>query len=188
MRYESVLPAGPGRPRRSGAALCALACLVALGGAALALAGQAPPPDVKDIYGYVENVLVGESRLEMKAKLDTGAATSSLDAGEIRVYNREGRGWVEFAVRDQRTGRRVTFRKRLLRRVSIKEHDGSRQRRPVVAVEICLGGHLRDVEVSLVDRTEFLYPVLLGRRALEGIAVVDPELSFTARPDCEAGD
>jgi len=173
--------------RRPGAWFLAPACLGTLLLAVPAGADRETAPETKDIYGFVESVLVGESRLEMKAKLDTGAATSSLDADDIRHYTRDGRGWVEFTVRDQRGSRTVTFRKPLVRRVSIKEHDGSRQRRPVVAVEICLGSHLREIEVSLVDRTQFLYPVLLGRRALEGIALVDPELSLTSRPDCGAG-
>lgn len=148
-------------------------------GAAVVIAEPA-----KDILGWVEPVLVGESRLEMSAKLDSGAETSSLDASKMRRYRRSGESWVEFMVSSRETGRRVTFRRRLLRQVRIKEHDGRHQKRPVVAVDVCLGTHLRSVEVSLVDRGEFDYPMLLGRRALAGIAVVDPELSLTGSPSC----
>ncbi len=44
-----------------------------------------------------------------------------------------------------------------------------------------------EIEVSLVDRSGFSFPVLLGRNALEGLAVVDSELEFTSQPVC-AGD
>ncbi len=149
------------------------------------LAGSPASADQsKDIFGWVERVLVGETRLSMKAKLDTGAETSSLDALRIKKFRRSGKRWVEFVVTDSDTGRRVNFKKPLLREVRIKRHDGRSQLRPVVAVDICLGDHLRRVQVSLIDRSEFLYPVLLGRRALEGIAVVDSELSLTRDPGC----
>jgi hypothetical protein len=53
---------------------------------------------------------------------------------------------------------------------------------------ICLGDHLMEIEVSLVDRSGFAFPVLLGRNALEGRAVVDSELEYTAGPNCPAED
>ncbi len=150
----------------------------------LLLAAPAAAAGDKDLLGWAERVLVGRSQLVLRAKLDTGADTSSLSATRIRRYRRGSERWVEFTVVDETSGRRVRFKRPLLRRVRIKEHDGSGQSRPVVKVEICLGDHQRRVEVSLVDRSNFDYPMLLGRRALEGIAVVDPELRFTTRPDC----
>ncbi len=153
-------------------------------GVALMISSAASASQGKDIFGWVEHVLVGKTRLSMKAKLDTGAETSSLDALEIKKFRRSGKRWVEFVVADSDAGRRVSFKKPLLREVRIKRHDGRSQLRPVVAIEICLGDHLKRVQVSLTDRSEFLYPVLLGRRALEGIAVVDPELSLTSIPGC----
>jgi hypothetical protein len=159
--------------------------LVTVGlGLALLAASAASASEGKDIFGWVEHVLVGKTRLSMKAKLDTGAETSSLDALQIKKLRRSGKRWVEFVVVDSDTGRRVNFKKPLLREVRIKRHEGRSQLRPVVAMEICLGDHLKRVQVSLIDRGEFLYPVLLGRRALEGIAVVDPELSLTSTPGC----
>jgi hypothetical protein len=153
--------------------------------AALALVAARPlSADSKDLLGWLEMVEVGESRLTMKAKLDTGADTSSLDATRIRRYRSSGRTWVEFRVESEGGDRKVTFRRPVVRMVRIKEHDGEHQRRPVVEVEICLGTHWKRVQVSLIDRSEFTYPLLLGRRALEGLAVVDPELSYTREPGC----
>ena len=140
----------------------------------------------KDIFGWVERVQIGKSRLELEAKLDTGADTSSLDAAKIRRFRQKGGDrWVEFLVVDETSGRRIRYKKRLVRYAYIKEHEGPSQRRPVVRMEICLGSHLRDVEVSLVDRSGFQYPLLLGRNALEDIALVDASTSLTTGPECQ---
>lgn len=140
----------------------------------------------KDIFGYVEWVEVGRHEIELKAKLDTGAATSSLDAQDIRRLIRRSTGerFVEFTLHDVDSGETIRLKRPLVRLVRIKQHDGSHQVRPVVAVDLCLGDHRDSVEVSLIDRSEFLYPMLLGRSALEGRVVVDPELTFTRPPAC----
>ncbi len=67
----------------------------------------------------------------------------------------------------------------------IKRHEGESQRRSVVELSVCLGDHRRKVEFSLIDRSQFDYPVLLGRSALAGIAVVDPAETFLSQPGCE---
>jgi hypothetical protein len=144
-------------------------------------------PTKKEILGWVEHVHVGKSRLELTAKLDTGADTSSLDANHIRRYRgKDGQRWVEFLVEEDRRGRRVRFKKPLVRTAYIKEHSGPSQKRSVVMMEICLGEYLQEVEVTLVDRSGFAYPVLLGRNALEGLAVIDPALQMTRKPRCPA--
>ena len=178
---------GRNRQTRPGLGL-GRALVVALCALGASHGASAVEPIEKDILGWAEPVLVGESRLEMTAKLDTGAETSSLDAVKIRRYRKSGRRWVEFLVQSRESGRRVTFRRRLVREVRIKEHDGRHQERPVVTVDVCLGTHLRTVEVSLIDRGEFDYQMLLGRKAVAGIAVVDPELLLTRMPSCYDGE
>lgn len=139
----------------------------------------------KDIFGWVERVELGKSRLELEAKLDTGADTSSLDAAKIRRYRqKDGDRWVEFQVVDRASGRRIRYKKRLIRYAYIKEHEGPSQRRPVIRMQVCLGDHLADVEMNLVDRSGFDYPILLGRNALDNVALVDAAESFTTPPDC----
>ncbi|MFP3941466.1 MAG: ATP-dependent zinc protease [Thermoanaerobaculia bacterium] len=152
-----------------------------------ASAGPAAAAKTKDIFGWVERVEVGRHEITLKAKLDTGAATSSLDAQDIRrlVRRSTGERSVEFTLHDPESGDSIRLKKPLVREVRIKQHDGSHQVRPVVVIDICVGDHFDTVEVSLIDRSEFLYPMLLGRSALEGRIVVDPELTFTQDPDCD---
>ncbi|MNR48119.1 hypothetical protein D3C85_1673140 [compost metagenome] len=59
-------------------------------------------------------------------------------------------------------------------------------KRPVVDLELCLGDVKRTVEVNLVDRSSFNYPLLVGSKALrEFKAAVNPAKKFTAgKPDC----
>jgi hypothetical protein len=140
----------------------------------------------QDLFGWVEWVIVGEREMKLKAKLDTGAETSSLDATGIRILRRRqsGERFVEFQLTNDSSGRTITFKKRQVREARIKQHDGSFQTRPVVVIAVCLGDHLQEVEFTLIDRSHFLYPVLLGRSALVDLAVVDPSLTFSRDPAC----
>ena len=156
---------------------------VAISALALALAGSAVAAE-PDIFGWAEPVVLVETGFELEAKLDTGAETSSLDAIDIRRFRRKGESWVRFTVEDQGEDEEVRLERPLLRRVLIKRHDGDSQRRSVVSLTVCLGDHRREVEFSLIDRSEFTYPVLLGRSALAGIAVVDPDETNLSEPVC----
>ncbi len=165
-------------------ALAAFA-LVACALAALALPGAAAAAE-PSIFGWAEPVVLEETGFELEAKLDTGADTSSLDAIDIRRFRRKGVSWVRFTVEDHADGEEVRLERRLLRRVLIKQHDGDSQRRSVVSLTVCLGEHRRKIEFSLIDRSRFDYPVLLGRSALAGIAIVDPDEINLSEPSCDS--
>ena len=149
--------------------------------------GDAAEENVRTIFGYIEYARIGLPQLEIKAKLDSGAETSSLDAHSITVYKEDGRRRVRFTVTNRSNGEEISFDEPLARHVRIKQHGGGIQRRPVVSMDICLGEDSRTVMVNLTDRSNFIYQLLLGRSALEGIALIDPALTFTKRPSCVAG-
>lgn len=138
----------------------------------------------KLIFGWVEQVVVSRAAFTLHAKLDTGANTASLDAQDITRFERNGEPWVRFTIAGEEPGQQQTLERPLSRDVLIKRHKGPSQRRPVVIVPICLGPFYLDMEVSLIDRSHFNYPVLIGRRALEGIGVVDAERALTHDPSC----
>ena len=156
-----------------------------IGALALALAGPAVASEA-EIFGWAEPVILEEAGYRLDAKLDTGADTSSLDAIDIRRFRRKGKSYVRFTVEDHDEGETVRLERPLLRRVRIKQHAGDSQLRSVVSLTVCLGEHRREVEFSLIDRSQFDYPVLLGRSALAGIAVVDPEATSLSEPACAA--
>jgi hypothetical protein len=142
----------------------------------------------RSIFGYVERVVITDKGFSLKARLDTGAETSSLDAHNIRRFRRGDSRYVRFDVRDPDTDELVTLERPLVRIVRIRQHEGPSMQRPVVMMKICLGQLLQEVEVSLTPRTEFLYPMLIGRSAMRGAIIVDPEQTFTMPPQCDLSE
>ena len=143
---------------------------------------EAPPPEV---YGWIEPVMLDpKRRWLMDAKLDTGADTSSLDARDIKRVRFRGQSYVRFTLVDPQTGEEVSLRRPFVRNVRIRRHNGEHQRRRVALMNVCLGSQERMIEVTLVDRGVFDYPLLLGRSALRGLAIVDPTVERTREPTC----
>lgn len=138
----------------------------------------------KQVFGYLEKVMVSKAGVTLQAKLDTGADTSSLHAENIKRFRRAGERFVRFQVRDEE-GELITLERHLARIARIRRHDGDYQRRPVVEMMVCIGAVTRRVEINLIDRSGLDFPFLLGRSAMEGAVVIDPERTFTAEPSCE---
>jgi hypothetical protein len=136
------------------------------------------------IFGWLENAFLPGPGLEIKAKLDTGAETSSLDARVIKKFKKGGKRWVRLALLDRDSGKEYILVQERVRTIGVVQHDGSRQTRPVVLIEVCIGGQNLITEVSLIDRSEFNYPLLLGRSALASFALVDPGSMFLGEPGC----
>ena len=136
------------------------------------------------ILGWVESAFLADVQLELKAKLDTGAETSSLDARILKKFRKSGKRWVRFAIADRESGEEFVLVRERVRTVSVVQHDGEHQVRPVVMLRICIAGHWHDTEVSLIDRSEFNYQLLLGRSALASFALVDPGSTFLGQSGC----
>lgn len=143
------------------------------------------------MLGWVEMITIEPWGTQIKAKLDTGALTSSMHADPIERFERDDEEWVRFtiALEDEATDKQVskTFERPLYRNVIIKK-PGIDQRRPVVRMHICLDGRLLEEQFTLTDRSKMLYPVLLGRRTLEHVALVDPKTTFLSEPRCDEPD
>lgn len=143
----------------------------------------------KEILGWIENALVTSKRIKVKAKLDTGAKTTSMHAINIKRFKRDGQRMVRFTIEDPDSGELFEMESPLVRSVRIKESIGDEHsRRPVVELWLCVGSLGRVVEVNLVDRSRFNYPLLIGRSAMAGLIVVDSEETFTLPPDCPPED
>jgi hypothetical protein len=137
----------------------------------------------KDIVGRIERVRIYPGDLVLRAKLDTGARNSSLNGPSMTKFEKNGETWVRFSVKNHR-GQEATIERKIIRQAKIKQKNQDSERRPVIMLGICLGRQYREVEVNLVDRAEFNYQMLIGRSFMIGHLVVDPELKFTAEPDC----
>jgi hypothetical protein len=133
-----------------------------------------------EIVGWVENAMLVGPGISLKAKLDTGAETSSLDAGIIKKFRKDGKRWIRFRITDRETGKDY-----IVVTIGVIQHDGSTQTRPVVLMKVCIASRLLVTEVSLIDRSEFNYQLLLGRNTLKSFALVDPGSTFLSNPDCK---
>ena len=161
-------------------------CTVILLLAAPLLQGSSQDPG-KVIAGWIEKISLVEQPLILKAKLDTGAKTSSIHAVNVEPFMRDGDRWVRFDLLLEDVDDKqhtVHMEKPKVRRVRIKDNDGDDDRRAVVELEICFDGRRHVTEFTLAERTDYIYDVLLGREFLQGVAVVDPESTFLTQAHC----
>jgi hypothetical protein len=137
----------------------------------------------KWVVGWVEKVRIYPGNLVLHAKLDSGAEYSSLHAANLTQFERDGKTWARFELQD-RESHTVTLERPILRLATIKRHFLQSQKRPVIKLGICLGNFYRVTEVNLVDRSGFMYPMLIGRKFMEGAVAIDPASKYTVEPNC----
>lgn len=145
--------------------------------------------DGASIAGWLEKATFDGGKHLVKAKLDSGARTSSINAEKIERFDRDDERWVRFElVLKTVDGEEVrkSVEKPLVRNVKIKEHKGKFNRRPVVMLDFCMDQTRYEAQFTLVDRSRFNYPVLLGRRFLVGHYAIDPAKTYLTQPSCEA--
>lgn len=168
--------------------------------AANALAKDSEPSDnsVPETLGFVEWVVMNDTNLRLKARLDTGAKTSSLHAVNVEGFQKDNEDWVKFQLplgdhEDQPSEGDIEhedvvleFERPVHRTVLIKRKGAPSQRRYVVKMEFCIAGTVHETQFSLTDRGNFSYPVLLGRRFMrDDNILIDSANSFVAQQDCE---
>lgn len=171
--------------RRGGSAqLAPLFAATLLGAAAPTVALGADEVNGRAVVGIAERVRLDPDGFELRAKIDTGADLSSINAENLEIVVRNGRRRAVFDVVNS-AGQRLHLDRQIVRRTRIKQTgNGQPEIRPVVRLGICLDGVYRRALVSLADRTGFDYQLLLGVDFLAGHFVVDPSLSMTREPRC----
>lgn len=119
----------------------------------------------------------------IKAKVDTGARSSSLHAFNVRVFERRGVEMVAFEVHPlQRSDRKkLKGEARLLDFRRVKSSGGHVTLRPVIELDIELMGERWPIELTLASRDTMGFRMLLGRQAIARRFVVDPARSFAGR-------
>ncbi len=138
--------------------------------------------------GWLERIRLQPWDIVVKAKLDTGAKTAAIHATDIERFNKNGEKWVRFKLAlDHRDPKSETFlvEKPLERDVTIKlRGTKNNDARPTVKLQFCLGQKRYEALFTLINRSKFNYPVLLGRRFLADIAVIDPASKYNSTPTC----
>ncbi|MFD2230410.1 ATP-dependent zinc protease [Alkalimarinus sediminis] len=132
------------------------------------------------IIGAVEKVALPEQKISLDARIDTGATTTSINAQNIKQFERDGKKWVKFEIHNA-SGKLATLEKPVSRVVNIKRHGAADQNRYAVKVKLKLGEINLLTEVTLADRAKFTYPLLIGRNFLQDMAIVDVSKEYTVK-------
>lgn len=143
----------------------------------------------KLVVGEIENVRFDNLGMELRARMDTGAVTSSLHAENVRRFQRDGDNWVRFTIRDPETGEPVVLERPRSRRVRIVQAGAEDpSTRPVVELRVTLGNSSQTAEFTLADRSALEFPVLIGRNILRDLMVVDVSKTDAAPLPPRSGD
>ena len=131
----------------------------------------------KITVGLVEDVILLPWGVKLPARIDTGAATSSLDAREIIVKGNT----VDFKLPEEYGGLKLSLPIVAWKTIRSAEAE---ERRPVVVLRFCLGSKIIRSRFNLNDRSRVKYPLLVGRNALEKNFAVDCMKERCAPPAC----
>ncbi|BES69247.1 hypothetical protein RE428_02650 [Marinobacter nanhaiticus D15-8W] len=151
--------------------------------------------EAPDTLGFVEWIVLHDTGVRVKARLDTGAKTSSLHAVNVEPFEKGDEEWVSFElplddhkeVEDAEDDNVVLhFEMPVERTVLIKRKGAESQRRYVVNMDFCIAGRVYETQFSLTDRSRFHYAAILGRRFMgDDDVLVSSSESFLAKNECD---
>ncbi len=118
----------------------------------------------------------------LKAKLDTGARTAALHAFQLEAFQEQGRLMVRFGIHPLRRRPKVEVYcvAEVVDRRVVSDSGGHRERRYVIRTPVALAGQTWPIEITLTNREDMLFRMLLGRTSLRGRFLVDPAKSYSA--------
>ena len=137
------------------------------------------PPILIGWNEYVDIPGWGIKRL--RAKVDTGARSSALHVENIEELPR-ARVRFDVVLHRKKRDRRVTVTARIARHGRVRSSTGHYETRIFVEAPVRIGPIERKVEVSLVDRERMIFRMLLGRTALAGPFLIDPDRKHLLKP------
>lgn len=116
----------------------------------------------------------------IKARVDSGAKTSALHAINIAPFVKDGENWVKFDVNPIQNNSRTVIHceSKLVDKRVVKSSSGFREQRYVIAAELEIGGKNWNIEITLTNRDSMGFRMLLGREAMSGRVLVDPEKKY----------
>lgn len=132
-------------------------------------------------FGWREWVKLPELGLTaIKAKVDTGARTSALHAFDLRPFIENGKQRIEFSIHPkQRDLKTIQIcQANVLDERMVTDSGGHKEKRWVIETTLVVGKHTWPIEMTLTARDNMKFRMLIGRTALENVALVDASASY----------
>lgn len=141
---------------------------------------KASKPALK-VVGWREWVSLPNLGIQLiKAKVDTGARTSTLHAMQMRRFRAHMKDKLEFVVHplQRNDTQEILCKANLLDMRTITDSGGKREHRYVIETMLILGKDQYPIELSLTDRSTMGFRMLLGRMAIKNKYLVNPHVSY----------
>ena len=125
------------------------------------------------VVGWQERVdlpLLGLTNL--RAKVDTGARTSALHATDIVTFERDGIPWVRFHTRFDDDAHDTDVESPIHDQREIRNTSGIPERRIIIRTKFRISDRLWKIDLSLTERTEMKFRMIVGRTALRGHSIL----------------
>lgn len=135
----------------------------------------------KVVVGWREWVSLPQAGVDwVKAKIDTGARSSSIHAFDVETHLSDGQEWVRFCIHPwQRSEEdRAELSLPVLDRREVRSSNGQVEQRYAVAMDVTLAGRTLTTMMTLSNRDEMGFRMLIGREALERGFLVDSAMSY----------
>jgi hypothetical protein len=148
------------------------------------IATPIPPPRKKKIIGWREWVKLPDLGVaRIKAKIDTGARTSALHAFRITPFSKYGAAYVRFVLHplQRRKTPEISCVALVIDQRHVTDSGGRMEERYVIRTTLQLGKSLWPVELTLTNRDQMGFRLLIGRQAVRRRYLVDPSRSFVTR-------
>ena len=135
---------------------------------------KAPEKPIK-ILGWKEWAWIIQPELVLRAKLDTGARTSSVHATNIEQIEIDGKKWIKFTISNPNDEKMMRLRHKapLVRISKIKNDSGGPDERYVVTLLFQIGNQMLEGEFNLNNREKMTCALLIGRNILKQLGGVD---------------
>ncbi len=135
----------------------------------------------KLVVGEVEKTYLVGPGFVYDARIDSGAETSSMDARNVRRFERDGNEWVRFDIPVPGTADDLkTIERQVARNVRIiQANEEDFERRAVVELQFRIGNHEQKAEFTLSDRAHLTYRLLIGRNILRDVMLIDVGREFS---------
>lgn len=140
----------------------------------------------------IQKVVVGALELcdlpelsinNLNVRVDTGAATSSLHVDNIQEFYVDTQLWVSFDIHPNlHNVSEIVRREAKVKTIKkVKSSTANKERRYTIITKIILAEMAWNIELTLTDRSQMTYLMLLGRQAMKDRLIVDPAIEYTTR-------